>query len=55
MQLFAKTTDGGKANVEQRVLSTKAVAKVVRKVVIDTGGIATQPYWWARARGKSSP
>ncbi len=37
---FASTTGGGKANVDQRVLSTNAVAKVVRSVVMATGGIS---------------
>jgi uncharacterized membrane protein len=36
---FASTTDGGKANTWYLVLSTRAVAKVVRSVVIATGGI----------------
>ena len=40
MQLLAKTTLGGKAKVEYRELSTSAVAKVVRSVVIATGGIS---------------
>jgi hypothetical protein len=36
---FASTTGGGNANVDQRVLSTSAVAKVVRSVVIAGVGI----------------
>jgi hypothetical protein len=36
---FARTTGGGKANVCHLVLSTKAVAKVVRRVVIAGVGI----------------
>ena len=37
---LAKTTEGGKAKVDQRVLSTRAVAKVVRSVVIAGAGIS---------------
>jgi uncharacterized membrane-anchored protein len=37
---FASTTDGGKAKTWYFVLSTKAVAKVVRNVVMATGGIS---------------
>ena len=40
MQLLANTTLGGKAKVDQRVLSTRAVAKVVRSVVIAGAGIS---------------
>ena len=40
MQLLAKTTEGGKAKVLQRVLSTSAVAKVVRSVVMAGAGIS---------------
>lgn len=36
---LASTTDGGKAKVCQRVLSTNAVAKVVLRVVIAGVGI----------------
>ena len=39
MTELAKTTEGGKAKVDQRVLSTRAVAKVVRSVVIAGAGI----------------
>ena len=40
MQLLANTTLGGNAKVWYLVLSTSAVAKVVRSVVIATGGIS---------------
>ena len=40
MTELAKTVAGGKANVDQRVLSTSAVAKVVRRVVMAGAGIS---------------
>jgi hypothetical protein len=40
MTELAKTVAGGKANVDQRVLSTNAVARVVRSVVMAGAGIS---------------
>ena len=37
---LARTVAGGKAKVDHRVLSTKAVAKVVRSVVMAGAGIS---------------
>ena len=40
MTELAKSVAGGKAKVCHLALSTRAVAKVVRSVVMDTGGIS---------------